>query len=373
MRAPGRQDLGGSSTPLSPFAVLSVLEGRLNVSAVSQRRKEFDSHVWNHSTDAFQQAFDFKESLTPKELSLLDNLIQALGVGESEFSKVLTQQIKAEPFLILPILQVVGLTRSKILTDLKAMGLSVPSKPEGLIAKSDAWKVSVEYLSARLTKVLKPMVSLDRKSRIVALEALNQATWPGWIRQERAKRQGHEAEGRIAQLFFNLGLAFEPKEKATNPMCKDIQIDSVSFDLISPSENRVGLCIKSTVQTSNIGQFGESKGALEVIEAREMLERNFKNREVILMAMVDGIGFQTNTAGLHGILENATEFCQFKTIWKAAVVAAYAQNLKIALNIPDPEHHEEFLQRYSKAITYTKEDSLELMLEAGEGFIRLAN
>jgi hypothetical protein len=343
------------------------------MTTVSQRRKEFDSHVWNHSTDAFQQAFDFKENLTPRELNLLDGLIQALGISENEFSKVLTNEIRKEPYLILPILQVVGLTRSKILTDLKAMGLSVPSKPEGLITKKDAWKISVEYLSVRLTKVLKPMVNLDKKSRIVALEALNQATWPGWIRQERAKRQGHEAEGRIAQLFFNLGLAFEPKEKATNPMCKDIQIDSVSFDLISPSEKKVGLCIKSTVQTSNIGQFGESKGALEVIEAREMLQRNFKNQEVILMAMVDGIGFQTNTAGLHGILENASEFCQFKTIWKAAVVAAYSQNLKVALNIPDVSHHEEFLQRYSRAISFTKENSLDLMLEAGEGFIRLAD
>ena len=365
--------MGGSSYPLSPFAVVSFQEGWLSMSAISQKRREFDTHVWNHSADAFQQAFDFKESLTPRELNLLENLIQALGIGEKEFSKVLTSEIKREPFLILPILQVVGLTRSKILTDLKAMGLSVPSKPEGLINKSDAWGVSVEYLSVRLTKVLKPLFSLDKKSRIVSLEALNQATWPGWIRQERAKRQGHEAEGRIAQLFFNLGLMFEPKEKATNPLCKDIQLDSVSFDLISPSEKKVGLCIKSTVQTSNIGQFGESKGALEIIEAREMLERNYKNRKVILMAMVDGIGFQTNTAGLHGILENATEFCQFKTIWKAGVVAAYAQNLKVELNIPDIHEHEEFLGRYSSAISLTKEDSLEVMLEAGEGFIRLAN
>jgi len=156
-------------------------------------------------------------------------------------------------------------------------------------------------------------------------------------------------------------------------MCKDIQIESVSFDLISPSIKQVGLCIKSTVQTSNIGQFGESKGALEIIEAKEMLVRKYKNKEIILMAMVDGVGFQTNTAGLHGILENASEFCQFKTIWKAAVVAAYTQGAKVALNIPDAGHHKEFLKRYSSSIKLTDENQLGVMLEAGEGFIRPCN
>ena len=338
--------------------------------SLSDKRKEFDNHVWNHSTDVFQEAFDFRQTLSPLELNILNILVNAMGESKKKFANVLTKEIETEPYSVLTILQVVGLTRSKILTDLKAMGLAVSSKPEGLINKKETWKVAVEYLAVRLSKVLKPMVQLPRESRNVAFEALNQATWPGWIRQERAKRQGHEAEGRIAQLLFNLGLVFEPKAKATNPMCRDIQIDSVSFDLISPSINQVGLCIKSTVQTSNIGQFGESKGALEIIEAKEMLERKYKGKEVILMAMVDGVGFQTNTAGLHGILENASEFCQFKTIWKAAVVAAHTQGKKVALNIPDPNQHKEFLDKYSSSIKFTDENQLGVMLEAGEGFIR---
>jgi hypothetical protein len=340
------------------------------MSSITQMRKEFDAHVWNHSEDAFQQAFDFKENLTPNELSLFERLIVALGKSETEFSKSLTLEIQKEPYSILPILQIVGLTRSKILTDLKAMGFSVPQKPEGLVLKSETWKASVSYLEIRLTKVLKPLLSMERKSRQIALQSLNQATWPGWIRQERAKRQGHEAEGRIAQLLFNLGLNYEPKEKMTNPMCKDVQIDEISFDLVSPNVNQVRLCVKSTVQTSNIGQFGESKGALEIIEARTMLEAKFPKDQVILMAMVDGIGFQTNTAGLHGILENATEFCQFKTLWKVAVVSAFVQGKKLSLNLKDADGHADFLSTYANSVQLTEELDPAQMFEAGEGLIR---
>jgi len=338
---------------------------------IEKRRKEFDEHVWNHSLDPFQVAFDFKEDLSPWEIALFSKLVDSLSVGEIEFSRVLTKEIKEEPLRILPILQIVGLTRSKILTDLKAMGLKVPSKPQGLIAKPDLWKHSIGYLGSRLTKVLKPMSEMDSDSRRIALEALNQATWPGWIRQERAKRQGHEAEGRIAQMLFNLGLSFEPKEKATNPMCKDVQLNGVSFDLVAPRLKGIGLCIKSTVQTSNIGQFGESKGALEVIEAKQMLESSTKFKDVVLMAMVDGIGFQTNTAGLHGILENVTEFCQFATLWKAAVVAGYANNKIVELYIPDSGNHMDFIDRYRSSIELIEESDDKNMIRAGEGLVRL--
>jgi hypothetical protein len=341
-----------------------------SLSSIKQRREEFDLHVWNHSEDVFQQGFDFKDNLSPIELTLLEKLIVSLGDSHKRFKETLTSEIVREPYLILPILQVVGLTRSKILTDLKAMGIGVPQKPEGLIAKPEAWNASVSYLETRLSKVLKPLIEMNKESRQIALQSLNQATWPGWIRQERAKRQGHEAEGRIAQLLFNLGLSFEPKEKMTNPMCKDIQIDSVSFDLVSPDVQKVGLCIKSTVQTSNIGQFGESKGALEIIEARKMLVDKFGvDNKVILMAMVDGIGFQTNTAGLHGILENATEFCQFKTLWKVAVVSAHTQGKKVSLNLPDISTHSEFLDTYSNSIVFTNETRVDRMVPAGEALI----
>jgi hypothetical protein len=259
------------------------------------------------------------------------------------------------------------------LTDLKAMGLKVPSKPQGLISKPELWKHSIGYLGSRLTKVLKPMAQMDPESRRIALEALNQATWPGWIRQERAKRQGHEAEGRIAQLLFNLGLNFEPKEKATNPMCKDVQLNGVSFDLVAPRLKGVGLCIKSTVQTSNIGQFGESKGALEVIEAKQMLDSSPEFKDVVLMAMVDGIGFQTNTAGLHGILENVAEFCQFSTLWKAAVVAAFVNDKVVELHLPDSKMHSDFIARYQSSIQIAKKSDDKNMIRAGEGAIKLLN
>ncbi len=338
---------------------------------LSERRAEFSSHIWNHSEDVFQTSFDFKDNFSAYEMGFFLALVSAMAESEDQFTEVLTVRITQEPFLILPLLQIIGLTRSKIITDLKAAGIRTPSKPELLIGRSESWSATVQYLFSRFKKVLGPITELEDTAIQSAIQSLNQATWPGWIRQERAKRQGHEAEGRIAKLFFSLGLNFEPREKAVNPLCPDIQIHGVSFDIISPSASSPGLCLKSTVQTSNIGQFGESKGALEIIEAEEMLSENFPHSSVILVAMVDGVGFLSNTAGLTGILEHATEFCQFATVWKAAVLAARSQARILELHLPDLSAHRRFLSQYADSIKLATTSDPATWIEAGEAFVRL--
>jgi hypothetical protein len=323
---------------------------------LAMRRQEFDAHLWNHSTDAFQMAFDDRRALADDEVEALEPVLAILREGglDGQVARALQRALSIDPRLVYIIMQLVGLTRNKILNDLKAATVAsevkVPSSPENLHRRPAVWELAGPYLARRLRTVLGPIASLGTSNYPAAIEALNQATWPGWIRQERAKRQGHEAEGRLATLLASLDIPFQPEAKADNPLCPDVIVQQVSFDLVVPSAAEMRLCLKSTVQTSNIGQFGESKGALEVVEAIHMLREHYGHDRPQLLAMVDGIGFRSNRAGLDGILTGADEFCQFATIWKAAVIAADAVGARVALDLPDAEEHGPFLRRYRGAV-----------------------
>ena len=339
---------------------------------LQDRRKEFDSHLWNHSEDIFQTGFDeqvkFEESQLQKLRALLE-IIHSHNDSDVTQSK-LTELVTADPSFILTVMQSVGLTRNKILTDLKGAGFKVPSKPQVLISRPDIWPKASAYLAHRVHKVLGPLSGVTPAAWNASLESLNQATWPGWIRQERAKRQGHEAEGRIANLLKALNLQFAPEEKADNPLCPDVRINGVSFDIVAPSAENFRVGFKSTVQTSNIGQFGESKGGLEVREAAEMVAKEFQKPVPLVIAMVDGVGFHSNTAGLSEILQTSDEFCQFATLWKAAVIVASSQNVKLEIVLPDSNTHTEFLSRYSDTVQVTEIDPHSGFIEAGEGWLR---
>ena len=337
-----------------------------------ERRTEFELHVWDHAQDQFQLSFDARKNLSDEHslaIQELTSIISAHGDVKTTHD-CLTRLVQNDKDLILTVLQIVGLTRSKIITDLKGKGLRTPNKPENLISKPDIWIFAGARISERLHDVLGPLTKVDESGWVHALEAINQSTWPGWIRQERAKRQGHEAEGRIAALLSLLNLNFEPKEKATNPLCQDVQINKVSFDIISLNQNDFKVGFKSTVQTSNIGQFGESKGGLEVREAHEMVQKKFQAPYPLIVAMVDGVGFHSNTAGLNEILSKADEFCQFATIWKAAVIVAASQNVSIDLQLSDRQNHEKFLDRYEKHIKLCEPDNRSDWHEAGEALVR---
>ena len=74
---------------------------------------------------------------------------------------------------------------------------------------------------------------------------LSQATYPGYIRQERAKRQGHMGEQRLAELLHALGVPFEPKEKLKQPLSPDVKIWDVSFDLVVPNSKAPKVLVQS--------------------------------------------------------------------------------------------------------------------------------
>ncbi len=344
---------------------------------LAARQLEFRSHVWNHSVDLFQVEFDTRPKLDAGELRCLERIVDSLrsGATEAELVATLRKLFESDPQSIYVLMQAVGLTRNKIVSDLKGAlagtSASVPGKAHLIVKRPDVWKLAGPYLASRLRTVLTPLIPAHGQALAGALEALNQATWPGWIRQERAKRQGHAAEGRLAVMLASLDLPFEPAAKADNPMCPDATVDGVSFDIVVPSAAAPGMCVKATVHTANIGQYGESKDHLEISEAREVLNR--RSSPAVLVAFIDGVGFFSNRAGLDGVLTLADEFCQFKTLWKAAVVAASACGRKVALVLPDEGEHSDFLDRYSDSVELlAAPDERPDWIEAGEAQARPA-
>jgi hypothetical protein len=280
------------------------------------------------------------------------------------------------------LLQLTGLTRTKVLTDLRAAAgasrstLRIPSSHRGLTGSTAVWAVAGPYLLARARAVLAPIAGEGATTFAHAAEALNQATWPGYIRQERAKRSGHEAEARVATLLRTLEIPFAPEEKADNPLVPDVIIGGVSFDIVVPDAQHPRIVVKSTVHTSNIGQFGESKDALEMSEAKAWIQTLPAQRRPMLFAFIDGIGFRSNRAGLDGVLTSSDEFCQFKTIWKVAVVAAAATGARLELVLPtdDIAEHQIFLRRWQDQVdlhAVEDTDSTAELVVAGAAFLRL--
>jgi hypothetical protein len=201
----------------------------------------------------------------------------------------------------------------------------------------------------KLVIVFHSVAEIDPDCVVGAIEAVNQATYPGFIRQERAKRQGHEAESRLANLLASCNIPFEPEEKATNPLCRDATVSGVSFDIVIPSAEKPLVCFKATVHTANIGQYGESKDHLEVAEAIDVLTRDFSSSRPTLVAFIDGVGFKSNSAGLNGIIEKSDEFCQFRTIWKAVMISASVLDREdLFFELPKPEiaKFKEFISRW---------------------------
>lgn len=346
-----------------------------------ERRQEFEKYVWDHSIDPFQMQFDDRRELSSTELVLSRQLFDAV-VDEDGPPPAdnLKRIFLDQPEMFKIALQITGLTRNKILQDLRAsaalkeQGLTVPSSFDRL-PTSPAWAFAGPYLVRRLRSVLSH-IDPNKLTLEQVFEALNQATWPGYIRQERAKRSGHEAEARLASLLFSLNIPFEPTEKADNPMCRDAQIDNISFDLVVPDTINPIVVVKSTVHTANIGQYGESKDHLEMVEARRWIDDKYVNKpKPTLLAFIDGVGFRSNSDGLDGVLTKSDEFCQFRTIWKAAVVASKAgrESLQIALERSDREHFADFITRWGFADAIIPRENLDNSIgwiEAGGALIR---
>lgn len=351
------------------------------------RRREFEAHIWNHADDAFQKSFDDPSPLRNEELEQFRRLITVIDQGgdDNALASAIERELRSSPDFMKRLLQLVGLTRNKIIQDVRAITAAggnevrVPSKAQLLAERRGAWNVAGPYLARWVRRALEPLTAYDDPDG--GLNALTVVTWPGYIRQERAKRQGHEAESRVAVMLRKLDIPFEPEEKADNPLCRDAQIGGISFDIVSPSVRNPFMVVKSTVQTANIGQFGESKAHLEVDEAKRVLDSytNEDGERPRVVAIVDGVGFRSNIAGLEGVLQLSDEFAQFKTLWKAAVVAAagVGRKLTVALQTGHAADHADFIQRWSHAMQvedlttdFRAQAGEALLVEAGEAVIR---
>lgn len=343
---------------------------------LQERQKEFYSHIWNHAEDPFQVSFDEREPLTTNDHDFLRRILEAVHTigDEKKLGHELFKLINKSPDRLVLILQMCGLTRNKIITDLKPAYPKFPTAYKALVTQETAWEAAGPYLAKKIKKIMRP---LPKEYQTGILESLNQATWPGFIRQERAKRSGHQGEYRLAILLKDCRIPFQPESKAENPICPDVQIHGVSFDVIVPGIHKPKVCVKATIHTANIGQYGESKDALEIDEAKRILDSKYdKDSRPILLALVDGIGLTTNRAGLEGVLSNADEFCQFQTLWKAVVVCSSAikNPLHIELATETIKEQKHFLERYQYmkyVIPKSEGATAKSKVAAGEGTILL--
>jgi hypothetical protein len=344
-----------------------------------QRLAEFEKYVWTHTTDAFQMQFDAVTDLGAASLSALADLAARVGGGASEEDVAARIRLDVSTLgteHLAKIIQITGLTRNKLTTDLDSVlhaagqRVSVPTW-NNLPGRPQLWELASRELATRLRTIFLQTGCLDAAAAVGIIKSLNAATWPGYIRQERAKRGGHEAEGRLARVAHQLGVSFEPEVKAENAMSGDVRIQDVSFDLVFPDVERPNVVMKSTVHTANIGQYGESKDSLEMAEARTLVNR-LPTRPVLL-ALADGLGFRSNRAGLEGVLTSSTEFCQFRTLWKGLVVAAGREgrsDLRLYLPADDRRFFGSFLERYGFA-GYLLNEAPEAGTQAGDGvFVR---
>ena len=345
-------------------------------SLTQERRAEFARFVWNHGVDALQAKFDARAKLTDGEEAFLLDLLSAEHLDTlANVIARLDAALAENPERLSLLLHLVGLTRNKIVQDLKAFSRSTGTR----FAVSSATSIlnhrvgrahGLEYLARQVLRVFGPAKG---KVTPALLEAVTQATWPGYIRQERAKRMGHEAESRVAKLLKDYGLPFAPRQKAENPLCPDEKIGGISYDLVSPSTTKPLLRIKSTVHSSNIGQYGQSKDHLEIMAAKRAIKAEGANH-VTLLAFIDGVGFESNSAGLNGVLANADEFCQFRTIWKAAVIAAAKSRRSLVVALPKDQidHFKPFAARFKGKLVTTHEgiEADAAWTSAGDGFVK---
>jgi len=342
------------------------------MSELERRREEFFRYVWDHTADPFVIGYEARAPLTDAEMEWLQQVYQHCRADVETSAQRLKKLLESNgASLTALLLQISGLTRNKIVSDLKAsLGEEEAPKSYKHLHKSDA---GVRYLVRRLKRVFEPLYHSGIGSGSNTLrgifEALSQATYPGYIRQERAKRQGHMVEQRLAELLHALGIPFEPKAKLEQPLSPDVKIWGVSFDLVIPDRKNPKVLIQSMIQSANIGQFGQSK-SIDTKRAMEAIRANCPNAPPpFLVAFVDGVGFRSNTEGLNTVLETADEFVQFKTLWKFAVVVAHVMNrVLLVQDHSELENFAEFLSRYQRS--YEIRDRLTCGVEAG--FTRVA-
>jgi hypothetical protein len=161
------------------------------MSELERRREEFFRYVWDHTTDPFVIGYEARPPLTDTEAEWLQQVYQHCRADVENASRSLKELLESNGAdLTALLLQISGLTRNKIISDLKAsLGEVAAPRSYKQLHKFDS---GVRYLVRRLKRVFEPLyrsgIESDADSLRGVFEALSQATYPGYIRQERAKR-----------------------------------------------------------------------------------------------------------------------------------------------------------------------------------------
>jgi hypothetical protein len=132
---------------------------------IEARRAEFFQNVWNHSEDPFQMQFDARRPLTKDELALLKNALSAVDATSSdvELGQKIFKLVNGTPENLALLLQLCGLTRNKIITDLKAVAASkknligFPANYKALASSQTGWTLAGPYLALKLRRVFSPL------------------------------------------------------------------------------------------------------------------------------------------------------------------------------------------------------------------------
>lgn len=202
----------------------------------------------------------------------------------------------------------------------------------------DLAKKAVEIIAKYLIdRQLLGILELFKKLQQTEIETIiEKLILPKEIQQAEAKRRGHGAEHKVANLLNQLSISFVPSDKHSNPMSSNdpnVDIDTFeivqkqrgktySFDLVVETHLSKPLAfLQGLIHTSDPGQYGVNKSDETVQVKRDLTKSNQKyNTQKQHWGLVDGVGFSENKKDtIDKMLSEFDCFLQLKSIYKAGL------------------------------------------------------
>ena len=233
---------------------------------LARLKKMFFDNVFDHTQSSIRAQFSSPTSVDDVLVGIIEELLNCISTdgwdkvdlqyGVWYLDIAFDELRKRDSDLLLrcfeKMIQLIGSTRSKIITDRKASReFQIPGKYSSLVNSrnwdkyADARNAVFEIFSSIFYEMVGPMYqqSLEEGMNLTlairnVLDAVNIATWQSYTRQEQAKRSGHSAEQDVARFLASLGVGFEPIELLTNPMCGDPTYMGESFDILIPNSEQ---------------------------------------------------------------------------------------------------------------------------------------
>lgn len=137
-------------------------------------------------------------------------------------------------------------------------------------------------------------------------------------KQRLAKLRGHMAEKLVAIHFDKLGIPFEPREKLGRLGTSDVTLSFLpgrEVDLVVPNTSDPKILVQCTYYQSITGSIAQ-KMTREVRGTKRDLDRYNQStgRSILLVGLVDGIGWLGMHSILKKILGTVDDFFQLKTL-----------------------------------------------------------